>query len=261
MSDKLITPFTTPLDRSPRLSDRVAREIEGWIADRDLVPGTQLPTEKILCERFGVSRAVVREAISRLKAEGCVETRQGLGAFVAAAPGASSFRLLGGSGVAASDVADIFELRAMVERGAAELAARRRSAADLARIAAALEEMEQAVRQGGSGAAADDAFHVAIAAASGNRQLERFLTYVGLQFSASRQPTWDVDGHRTGRAAESQAEHRKIFSAIERGDAKAAGEAARAHLDAAAARLGVVAHQDGIDDTLQQQRGTQGEAA
>jgi GntR family transcriptional repressor for pyruvate dehydrogenase complex len=248
MSDKLITCIRSPVQRPPRLSDTVSREIEAWIGELGLVPGTQLPTEKLLCERFGVSRAVVREAISRLKAEGCVETRQGLGAFVAAAPGESSFRLVRESAPAQEDVADTFELRAMVESGAAELAAQRRTPESLSRIAAAVDEMERALQAGEGGAAADDAFHVAIAAASGNRQLARFLIYMGRQFSESRLPTWSEEGHLAGRAASAQAEHRRIFAAIQLGDARAAGEAARVHLEAAACRLGsVVRHENRIE--------------
>jgi len=261
MSDKLTTSSLRPLNRPPRLSDTVSREIEAWIGELGLVPGTQLPTEKLLCERFGVSRAVVREAISRLKAEGCVETRQGLGAFVAAAPGESSFRLVRESAPADEDVADTFELRTMVESGAAELAAQRRTPESLSRIAAALDEMERALQRGEGGASADDAFHVAVAAASGNRQLERFLTYMGRQFSASRLPTWSEEGHRAGRAANAQAEHRRIFAAIKLGDAQAAGEAAIAHLGAAACRLGVVARHENRIDSAFNRAGKHGETA
>ncbi len=231
--------LATKFQRPPRLSDTVSRQLESWIRELGLAPGTQLPTEKSLCERFGVSRAVVREAISRLKAEGCVETRQGLGAFVAANPGEGSFRLDGDTVSAGDEAADILELRCMVECGAAELAARRRSQAELARIERALDDMDRALSTGGEGALADDAFHVAIAAASGNRQLERFLAYMGRQFSDSRLPTWSEDGHRAGRAAEAQAEHRRIFEAIRDGRADAAGAAAREHLLGAARRLGI----------------------
>ncbi len=231
--------LSTKLQRPPRLSDSVSRQLESWIRELGLAPGTQLPTEKSLCERFGVSRAVVREAISRLKAEGCVETRQGLGAFVAANPGEGSFRVDGDAMPSGDEAADVLELRCMVECGAAELAARRRSSDDLARIARALQDMERALLSGGEGARADDAFHVAIAAASGNRQLERFLAYMGRQFSDSRLPTWSEDGHRAGRAAEAQAEHRRIFEAIRAADADAAGAAAREHLLGAARRLGI----------------------
>ncbi len=231
------------LARPPRLSDAVSRQIESWIREMGLAPGTQLPTEKTLCERFGVSRAVVREAISRLRADGCVETRQGAGVFVAQPSVAAAFRLLGDEARSKGEIADIFELRCLVEAGAAELAARRRDDEDLGRLSAALEAMDEALlgADGGSenGAQADDAFHVAVAAATGNAQLEHFLVFMGRQFSASRVPTWNVAGLQAGRAAAAQAEHRRIFDAILARDAEGAREAAIAHLSAAAERLGL----------------------
>lgn len=234
------------LPRPVRLSDTLARQIEDWIRDQGMAPGAQLPTEKLLCERFCVSRAVVREAISRLKAEGCVETRQGLGAFVAARPGQGSFRLLSGEGATPGEFAEVFEMRCLVEAGVAELAARRRSQADLDRLAAALAQMEHALAGNVDGAGADDAFHVAIATATGNGQLARFLAFMGRQFSESRQPTWSEGGLGSGRAAEAQAEHRRIYEAICAQDGDAAREAARLHLVSAARRLGLAA----LDEAL-----------
>lgn len=229
--------------RSPRLSDSVARRLEAWISAERLPSGAQLPTEKVLCERFGVSRAVIREAISRLKADGCVTTRQGSGAYVAARPGQASFRLVRADGAAAlaadKEIADIFELRYLVEAGAAELAAQRRCGADLERMEQALRRMAAALETGADAVADDDAFHVAVAAATHNPQIERFQMFMGQQFSDSRAPTWSAEGHRTGRAQEAQAEHQRIFDAIVAGDALAARAAAVAHLTRAARRLGM----------------------
>lgn len=225
--------------RPPRLSDTVACGIEQWISAEGLAPGTQLPSEKALCDRFGVSRAVIREAISRLKAEGCVRTHQGLGAFVAAAPGQGSFRLLAEPATSPDEAADVFELRYLVETDSAALAARRRGEEDLARLRAALEEMEAALAEGQDAGAGDDAFHVAIAAATGNPQLARFVDFMGRQFSHSRAPTWNAEGYRSGRAAQAQEEHRRLFAAIAAGDAAAARAAAEAHLAGAARRLGI----------------------
>src|SRR5574337_1559670 len=119
-----------PVARPSRLSDVVAADLEAWLRDGAWVAGAQLPSEKVLAERFGVSRAVVREAVSRLKADGWVESRQGAGAFVAHQPGRGSFRLIPGGAGLADSLENIFELRLLVETGAAELAARRRTAAD-----------------------------------------------------------------------------------------------------------------------------------
>lgn len=229
-------PELTP--RPVRLSVEVADALEAWLRTEGFAPGTQLPTEKVLCERFGVSRPVIREAIARLKADGCVRTRQGSGAFVAARPGEGVFRLPLPD-VLPQDAADVFELRYVVETGAAALAAERRDAADLARIGAALARMRSALANAVDAVVDDDAFHVAIAEATHNRALARFQQFVGQQFSGSRAPTWSPDGHRAGRARDAQCEHERIFEAIAAGDARAARVAAAAHLSGAARRLGL----------------------
>ncbi|AUN95597.1 FadR/GntR family transcriptional regulator [Pseudazoarcus pumilus] len=227
-----------PVPRATRLSDEVADALEAWLRSEGFAPGTQLPTEKVLCERFGVSRAVIREAIARLKADGCVRTRQGSGAFVAARPGEGVFRLPLPD-VLPQDAADVFELRYVVETGAAALAAERREAADLAHIGAALARMREALAAAGDAVVDDDAFHIAIAEATHNRALARFQQFVGQQFSGSRAPTWSAAGHRAGRARDAQREHERIFAAIAAGDAPGARRAAAAHLVGAARRLGL----------------------
>lgn len=213
-----------------RLGDEIAARLDAWIREQGLLPGAQLPTEKALCERFGVSRPVIREAVARLKAEGRVRTRQGSGAFVAERQ--EVFRL-------ADDSAEVFELRYVVETGAAALAAERRNDHDLQRIAAALEGMRAALDNHADAAVDDDAFHAAIAAATHNQALARFAQFMGQQFSQSRKPTWSEAGHAAGRAREAQDEHQRIFDAIAAGDAAAARQAAAEHLTGAARRLGL----------------------
>mgnify|MGYP001422115676 CR=1 FL=1 len=227
-------PDTAP--RPARLGDEIAERLDAWIREQGLPPGAQLPTEKELCERFGVSRPVIREAIARLKAEGIVRTRQGSGAFVAEPP--EVFRLPLPDALP-QDAAEVFELRYVVETGAAALAAERRDADDLERIAAALDHMRAALTTHADAAGHDDAFHAAIAAATHNRALARFAQFMGQQFARSRRPTWSEAGHRSGRAREAQDEHQRIFDAIAAGDAAAARQAAAAHLTGAARRLGL----------------------
>lgn len=229
--------------RSPRLSDEVAKQLEDWIIHEGFQVGARLPTEKDLCERFGVSRAVIREAISRLKAEGCIRTRQGSGAYLASLPGEGSFRLVVADEVVAGrvprELSDVFEMRLIIETGATELAAIRRTSSDIRRIGQSLERMEQALIAGEDAVAADDEFHVAIAAATHNPQLERFQAFMGHQLSRSRAPTWDGEGHAVGRAGQAQQEHRCIFEAIAAGDPEAARAAASRHVERAAIRLGL----------------------
>lgn len=231
------------IDTSPRLSEAVADALIAMIGDEDLTPGSRLPTEKHLCERFQVSRAVIREAISRLKADGVVRTRQGSGAFVALRPGEGSFRLVaaepGLEPERLRQLQAVFELRYLIETGAAELAAMRREAEHLERMQVALGRMRNALAARADAAADDDAFHVAVAAASMNPQLERFQAFMGQQLSQSRLPTWSAFGHDAGRALEAHREHERVYAAIAASDPVAARAAAAAHLIGAARRLGL----------------------
>ncbi|MBL8446323.1 MAG: FadR family transcriptional regulator, partial [Zoogloeaceae bacterium] len=193
-----------PVERPLSLAEVVARQLETWVRQGGLAAGAQLPSEKELVGRFGVSRAVIREAVSRLKADGWIESRQGAGAFVTPQGRRGSFRLVPGGSPGAATLGDIFELRSLVEAGAAELAAQRRQPADLAQLAEALARMEAALVDAdgaADGPSADDAFHVAIAAATGNPMIQQFVVFMGQQFSDSRRPTWDGAGQEAGRAA------------------------------------------------------------
>lgn|GEM_PF-63174 len=200
--------------------------------------GARLPSEQQLAHALGVSRAVVREALARLKADGRIETRRGAGAFVAEPHRLSAFRTDHPAEPAAGLASpaslrvqiEVLELRQIVESGAARLAARRRRAADLKAIDAALAVMESALAEGADGSAADDAFHTAIARAAGNTQIARFVEFLGARFSLSRRQTWDPDGRSAGLAAIGQDDHRAIRDAIRRRDAEAAGRLAAEHV-------------------------------
>ncbi|TXG95084.1 MAG: FadR family transcriptional regulator [Zoogloea sp.] len=235
-----MTPDRLPrILRPHRLSEEVGAVLDSRIRSGAFAPGERLPTEARLSEEFDVSRTVVREAIARLKAEGLVESRQGAGAFVARRLGAGIFRM--GPGLAEADGAlDIFELRLIVEVAAAERAALRRTPEQLEAMGSALARMDMALDRGEDGATADDDFHCAIAAASGNPLIGRFVAFVSQEFSASRAPTWSAEGVSRGLAGAAQDEHRAVFDAIAAGEAEAARQAAQRHLLSAAGRLGVV---------------------
>ncbi len=181
--------------------------------------------------------------MARLKADGCIRSRQGSGAYLAALPGQAGFRLVrhsqGLPAVVTREIAEVLELRLIIETGLAELAALRRAATDIQTMEAALCAMDKALDSGDEAASDDDAFHVAIAAATRSPQLERFQIFMGQQLSDSRRPTWDASGHLNGLACEAQLEHRNIFDAIVSGDPARAREAARAHIEGAMRRFGI----------------------
>jgi GntR family transcriptional repressor for pyruvate dehydrogenase complex len=190
----------------------------------DWRPHDRLPSEHALAASHGVSRAVVREAIARLKSDGYVETRQGKGAFVAAQPGSNAFRL----GAAAD--AELLELRALIEADCAGLAAPRRTEADLAALHGAQAAMQAAVAAGGLGLAEDIRFHECLAAATHNPALQRFAAFVGRHAREAMQLARLTQLRDANRLADIAAEHAAIIAAVAARDAAAARAAVETHI-------------------------------
>ena len=225
--------------RPLRLSEEVSSDLQRRISRGALRPGDRLPTEKALGEAFGVSRAVVREAIARLKADGLIETRQGSGAFVVEAPKVINLRFWKGAGPELSELRDIFELRAMVEGAVAGLAAQRRKSIDLKAMAEHLGAMDLAINSGSDGAEADDNFHIAMARATHNSYIGRLVEFLGRHFSDSRKLAWHGTRRQLAHPEEAQREHRALLEAISQGDPELAKRHALEHLRGTAARLGI----------------------
>ncbi|MDI7047072.1 GntR family transcriptional regulator, partial [Escherichia coli] len=137
------------------LSDTVAQQLLRQIDKGTFARGGKLPTEAVLAQQFGVSRTVIREAISRLKNEGVVEPRQGSGVFIAAHGAIRPLRIDYADAVEAGSVLQILALRRAIEAEVAAEAALRRSHADLVSIDSALAKIDEAVAEGESGVAED----------------------------------------------------------------------------------------------------------
>ncbi|RVT53776.1 FadR/GntR family transcriptional regulator [Rubrivivax albus] len=236
-------PHQLPLEQLPplrtglRLSEQLADALAAGIREGQLPPGARLPTESALVARFGVSRAVVREALSRLKTLGLVASRQGAGAFVAqpAAP-APSLALAPDGSMAA--VIQMVEVRRALEAESAALAAARRSAGDLRRIRAALAAVDRDVARGGDGVEADVAFHAAIAHAAGNPYLLATLGYLNRFLLDATRVTRANEATRAELGQQVRDEHAAIVAAIDAGDALAARLAGARHMVGAAERIG-----------------------
>jgi GntR family transcriptional regulator, transcriptional repressor for pyruvate dehydrogenase complex len=227
------------LDRPNSLADEVYHRLLMQLDMNLWTVGEKLPTEKALGESLGVSRAVVREAFARLRADGRIETRQGAGAFVSERSKISAFRTDGANTDAdpLTQELEILELRQIVEAGAAELAATRRSKQDLIAIRTALQAMHDSLQSRADGSMFDDAFHNAIAKASHNSQIAKFVEFLGAQFSESRKATWDDIGYGVGIAAVGQSDHAAIFKAIEAQDGAKAKRLSHAHVQRAIDRV------------------------
>lgn len=218
------------------LSDQVASAIQDEIRASRLVEGDKLPTEAMLVKQFAVSRTVVREAVSRLKSLGLVETRQGSGAFVKAA-GFSPLQFDAGSAVSKRAVIQMVEVRRALEAEVASLAAQRASVGDIKGIQLAARALDRAVKKGGDGVDEDVALHRAIADAAQNLFLIRTLDYLRQFLQGATRVTRANEARRADFAQQVQAEHEAIIDAIAAGDAARARKAAARHMDNAIKRI------------------------
>jgi GntR family transcriptional regulator, transcriptional repressor for pyruvate dehydrogenase complex len=218
------------------LTDRVTEVLLEKISKGELPPNSRLPTEQEMSERFGVSRSVIRESVSRLKSKGLVITKQGSGAFVCKARPEVAFQILPDPSDFLKSTLDITELRRALESEMAFLAATRRTQKNLAQIRKAFLKIREAVDAGGDGIAEDLEFCLAIANAAKNPIFAQVLRFVK-QYSYHHGFVRII---RTGLREfndRREAEHAAIVKAIERRDPEAAQAAVREHLLNAARRI------------------------
>ena len=222
---------------APTLSDQVAQALLARIESGHLAPGEKLPPEAALAPEFGVSRTVVREAISRLKQGGLVESRQGSGVFVSLQPAVSPLRIDDSVIESREAVVQIVELRRAIESEAAALAAQRRSDSQLLEIERAFRAIDVEVAAGGDGVAADVSFHREIARATGNPYFLKTLEFLSQYLMAATRMTRANEARRIEFMRQVRDEHSVIVEAIRRQDAVAARNAAATHMFNAARRL------------------------
>lgn len=224
------------ISRREHLPARVAEEIGREITAGGIAAGERLPTEHMLAKTFGVSRSVVREAIAHLRNEGMVETRQGVGAFVTPPERRQSIRIERDSLTDPDSFRSLFQLRVPLEIEAARLAAVHHLPVHLEKIDEALELLTAIHQWTEEGAAADLAFHRAVAAATGNAYFDLVLGFIAERVSSTVHLVRSRGDHE-GVISQTLMEHQAIRDAIARRDGAAAKVAMRHHILAAAARL------------------------
>ena len=227
------------VSRTPQLPSRIAELMAASIAEGRWKPGERLPAEQALAETFGVSRNVVREAVSRLRADGLVQSRQGVGAFVIRKQGTGVLRF--DAEALQDDVTfqNLFELRAILEIQMAGLAAARRTASGMAAITDAFRHMEREVEGDSAGVDADLDFHRAVARAAGNDQSARVVSFLSDQIRETIMVARMRPGNTVSAViAATLAEHAAILEAIVAGVPEAARLAMADHIHNAAGRLG-----------------------
>ncbi|WP_310734588.1 FadR/GntR family transcriptional regulator [Azohydromonas caseinilytica] len=210
------------------LADQIhARMVEAILCG-DFPRGSRLPTEWELASRFGVARSTVREALSRLRSDGIIETRRGSGSHVVGAPAAAGVTTPPIHSLA--DVERFYAFRSCVEAGAAAAAAECCCPEELGAIRAGLEALRQAMERGRPSAEADTQFHVAIARASHNPFFITTLTTVVPVRQFVDVFSTAIDKRTPGHLRTTHAEHEAVFNAIARRSPAEAEQAMRVHV-------------------------------
>ncbi|GAB4275882.1 MAG: FadR/GntR family transcriptional regulator [Deferrisomatales bacterium] len=218
-----------PKVKRENLVEMVFDALRADILSGALAEGERLPPQEELAEKLGVSRTVLREALNRLSSLGLVEAQQGRGTFVRkASPGETMRPLFDALLRDEHTTRELLEARLHLEKIVARLSARRATGEHVARLREIVDTMERRVAAGDAEgfAEGDLAFHLAMAEASGNRILERVLETIREMLYRFLEEFNRIPGAPTRAVAY----HKRILSAVERGDAEEAEREMEAHL-------------------------------
>jgi GntR family transcriptional repressor for pyruvate dehydrogenase complex len=220
-----------------RASQVILDQIKVLMRDGKLLPGDRLPSERDLCQRFGVSRVTVREALKMLEANGLVTIRVGAhgGAFVtnpsAKQLGAGLADLISLAPLTAFNVT---EARIIVELGTLPLAVERATDEDIAALFKMVEESERALEAGNYNIELSAAFHVRVAKCTHNPAIEMLME----SFHGPMRMSLEEAHSSAPMSHQGVAEHRKLAEAIRQRDVAAARSIMTKHLDRTAQRVG-----------------------
>jgi DNA-binding FadR family transcriptional regulator len=227
-----------PRQRGRGLAHGLVEDLSLKIRDGALRPGDKLPTESEIMQAFGVSRTVVREALSKLQAGGLVETHHGVGTFVLQPRSGGVFRLDPSDVATSVDVLAVLELRVSLETESAGLAATRRTPEQLLAMREALDDFERNLAVAGNTVAPDFRFHLQIAQATGNPYFADIMSHLGTTIIPRTRINAIRNHDRGGEyLTRVNREHEEIYAAIARRDAEAARAAMRIHLTNSRERL------------------------
>ena len=217
------------LVRTSRLYEQIVQQIEESILKGTLKAGDQLPAERELAQRFGVSRTAVREAVKALREKGLVEAYSGRGTFITDGTSQAvrqSFDLMVKIGQPEGST-DLAEVRSILEPEIAALAAERASEADRTTLREAVAVMDRSLKDADAYIEADLDFHLALAEAAANPLILSLIDSIVGLLREQRLRIFRVEGG----PERGQVHHKRILEAMEKRDAKMAREAMKVHLE------------------------------
>jgi GntR family transcriptional repressor for pyruvate dehydrogenase complex len=215
-----------PVKRS-RIYEHIVEQIRALIREGRWAPGDQIPPERELAERFRVSRTSVREALRALEMQGVIDSRQGGGTFVRTADTEALVPPLAAAILRGrQELAEVLEVRELIEPGIARGAAQRATAEHISQLETLLERQRQCIAEGRSFVDEDTAFHYTLAQAADNHILLRLHNLILDLLRESRQSYL----HVPDRPQLSLRGHEAILSAVKAQDPQAAYNASLEHI-------------------------------
>jgi GntR family transcriptional repressor for pyruvate dehydrogenase complex len=214
--------------RTARLYEQIVQQIEDSILQGSLKAGDQLPAERELAQKFGVSRTAVREAVKALREKGLVEAYSGRGTFVTDGTSQAikqSLEMMVKIGQPEGSV-HLAEVRAILEPEIAALAAVRCEEQHIVSMAEAVAVMDQAKRDPDAYIEADLDFHLALAEAASNPLILSLLDSIVGLLREQRLRIFNVEGG----PERGQYHHKRILEAVRDHDPEKAKASMRAHL-------------------------------
>ncbi len=209
-------------------ADKIIRQIRDLISSGQLKSGDRLPSERMLCERLGVGRTHLRDALRKLEFYGILKTHPQSGTVVAgiglpALEGLITDMLM----LHKNDFKSLVETRVILESNAAMLAAVNRTAEDLVELENALKAHKEKVRDNESTVEEDLLFHLKIAEASKNSVLKSLMLIItpDIMIFFKRHNVC-----REGRADIALNQHQTLLDHIRNGESESAGLLIKEHL-------------------------------
>lgn len=205
----------------------IIASLRDYIAFKNLEPGDKLPSERMLSEKFGVSRSNIREAIQKLEFYGILKSRPQSGTFIADIGRVAMKGMIDDIlRLEEPDFKSLVETRILLELKTVKLASLRRTEKDLVKMREALDAYKEKVVNGKDAVEEDLLFHLAIAKASKNSTMNTFMLIITPEIITNFEKYHVCDSNQSLMAIE---EHEDIYEAIRDQDPQRAKEKMKVH--------------------------------
>ncbi|MDT0605468.1 FadR/GntR family transcriptional regulator [Croceitalea rosinachiae] len=209
------------------VQQNIIAKLRDLIEYKNLEPGDKLPSERMLSEKFEVSRSNIREAIQKLEFYGILNSKPQSGTFIAdIGRVAMSGMMEDILGLEEPDFKALVETRILLELKTVRLAALRRTEGDLEAMQSALNAYKMKVLNKEDAVEEDLLFHLAIAKASKNSSMNTFMLIITPEIITNFEKYHVCDSNLSMQGIQ---EHQNIFEAIKEQNPKKAKEMMKVH--------------------------------